>query len=209
MDAAKLQERLYKGYGQMAKRVGQLYDVYRSPDGMDPLASGNLIASLHMAIATRTRPFEVPAQFKDAVWMVFIDGRELQPRDFLAGPYGTWYIADMQPELPIQAVRCNHTVSIGRPEFAVDDGALEQSLIPIASALPVFTQLKRVDIKQPAFGSSTAGQAITHWTAFIPMAQGAIKQHDLVTDDEGVKYELDAPDFTNMGYVTSIRLAQQ
>jgi hypothetical protein len=50
------------------------------------------------------------------------------------------------------------------------------------------------------------GQAITHWTTFIPLPEGTLKQDDVVQDENGIRYIVDAPDFTSIGYVAHLRL---
>lgn len=208
MNGTQLQDRLYAGYGKTADKIGFPYSHYRSDTPFDPIFDGNLLDPINMALSTRTRPFEVPQQYKDAVFLMWADGRQLQQFDFLVGSSGTYYIADMQPNLPIQAVRCNHTIKVERPGYTTV-GDIVQDVELIASNIPCFTQCKRIDIKTPQFAANTAGQAITHWDAFIPLPNFTLKQHDIVTDESGVQYELDSPDFTNMGYVCSIRLATQ
>jgi hypothetical protein len=98
-------------------------------------------------------------------------------------------------------VETNHVISIGRGSY---DGG-NQTLEFYATGIPVFMQFKREDIKQAQY-ATTMGQAITHWTTFIPLPEGMLKQDDVVQDEEGIRYVVDAPDFTSIGYVAHLRL---
>lgn len=200
MNGDRLQGLIYAGYAKLAARQGSMYDVYRFDD---PIAVTDLsfkIARIPVAFAAEKR-FVVPNKYQQPVWYCYADGRILQPRDILIGPKGTFYIGDMQQNLPIQAVETNHVVSVGRGSY--DSG--DQNIEFYATGIPCFMQFKREDIKQAQY-ASTMGQAITHWTTFLPLAEGTLKQDDVVEDEDGIRYIVDAPDFTGIGYVAHLRL---
>ncbi len=67
-------------------------------------------------------------------------------------------------------------------------------------------QYKREEIKASPFVNAI-GEAITRWLTFIPLPEGTVQQDDVIFDEEGVRYIMDAPDFTGIGYVASIRRA--
>lgn len=204
MNGTLVQERIYAGYGKTAEKVGKLYDHFRSESPLGPLDISNQLASIYATFSTLTRPFVANAKWSDETWLVYADGRLLQQHDFLVGPYGTYFIGDMQPNLPITAVRCTHVaVTITRPSPTI-------GVVPevIAAGLPFALKLKSVNVKTPPFGTSTtAGVGISNWLAFIPMAETTLKRNDVITDAEGVEYEVDAPAWTPMGYVAQVRLA--
>ena len=52
------------------------------------------------------------------------------------------------------------------------------------------------------------GTAVTEWDAYIPVVQDSIKQHDIITDQAGTRFEIDATDYSEVGYVVRMRLAQ-
>ena len=205
MNGDTAQARIYAGYAKTAERVGHLYEHFRSADRLDPLSEVNRLPALACSFSTLTRPFVATAKWSDETWLLWADGRELQPRDFLRGAYCTYYVGDMQPNLPIQAVRCTHTaVSIVRP-----DPTLGTDPAVIASNLPFALKLKSVNVKPlaGAGAASTGGIGISNWLAFIPMEEATLKRCDVITDAEGVQYEVDAPAWTPMGYVAQVRLA--
>lgn len=198
------QARIYAGYGKTAKAVGQLYEHFRAPDRLEPLSEQNRLDAIACSFSTLTRPFVAAAKWSDESWLLWADGRELLPRDFLRGADGVFYVGDMQPLLPIQVVRCTHTaVTIERP-----DPTLGNAPTVVASNLPIALKLKSVNVK-PLAGvgaASTGGIGISNWLAFIPMEEATLKRNDVITDAEGVQYEVDAPAWTPMGYVAQVRL---
>lgn len=205
MNGSKVQDLIYAGYGKTAAKTGQLYEHFRSVDRIEPLSEVNRLPAIACTFSTLTRPFIAAAKWSDEAWLLWADGRQLQARDFLRGAYGTYYIGDMQPNLPIQAVRCTHSaISIERP-----DPTLGNAPTVIASNLPFALKLKSVNVK-PLAGvgaASTGGIGISNWLAFIPMEETTLKRNDVITDGEGVQYEIDAPAWTPMGYVAQVRLA--
>ena len=207
MNGALLQSRIYAGNAKTAMKAGLPYAHYRAPDPLNPLGPPNLLDPINVVFSTLTRPFMAYAKWSDETWIAHADGRLLQPRDFLIGPAGTFYIGDMQPLLPIQAVRCTHTaVTIVRPGYSTN-GSLAQQSVVVASGLPIHLKLKSVNVKVPLGAANTAGVGVSNWLAFIPMENETLKRNDVITDTEGVQYEVDAPAWTPMGYVAQVRLA--
>jgi hypothetical protein len=200
MTGARLQALQYAGYAKLAAKVGFMYDVYRFDDPIAVTDDIYKIARIPVAFAAEKK-FAIPNKYQTPTWYCYADGRVLQPRDILIGPAGTFYIGDMQPNLPIQAVETNHVIAIGRGSY---DGG-DQSIEFYATGIPCFMQFKREDIKQSQY-ATTMGQAITHWTTFIPLPEGMLKQDDVVQDENGIRYIVDAPDFTSIGYVAHLRL---
>lgn len=203
MDGATLQNRIYAGYARAAAKTGRPYRLYRADSPLHPVDDGNYLGAVNCLFAA-DKDFSVPNKFKIPTRYLYADGRQLRPRDILLGPYGTFFIGDMQPNLPIQAIKCNDLISIDRPVYAGTTVVPE----PIAFALPLFRQLKKVDIKRPEFAANTAGTAISEYFGFLPIAPGTVRQHDIISDQDGRLYELDTIDNTEIGVVITFRQTQ-
>jgi hypothetical protein len=202
MDGATLQARIYAGYGKAASRVGRSYEVYRAATPVSPLEAGNMVGSVDCFFAADQK-FNSVHKYKNVERYMWADGRELQQRDILLGPYGTFYVGDMQPNMPIQAIWCNEVVNIERPTYQGTTMVPEQ----IAFGLPCFRQLKKVDQKPvgQAFVASTAATPIGEWFVYLPIEQGLVQQGDLVTDQLGRTFSLDTIDNTEIGVVITMR----
>lgn len=202
MDGTVLQPLLYSGYAKIAQRLGFSYDQYRSATHLSPIDPGNKIRSLPVAFSSDLK-FAVSNKYHQPVWYCWADGRQLNQFDFLVGPMGTFFVGDKQSNLPIQAVQTNHVVSMGRVDYSVPSAS---TVVNYAEGLPVFMQYKREEIKASAF-ANVIGEAITRWLTFIPLPEGTVKQDDIIFDEEGTRYIMDAPDYTGIGYVASMRRA--
>jgi hypothetical protein len=208
MDGEALQALIYKGHKRAAEHAGRVYSHYRAESPISPLEAGNLLGEISCLFAAEKR-FEVPAKYKDAVRYLYADGRELQQRDILVGPYGTFYVGDMQPNLPMQAVRCNDSVSINRPIYQYGSQIEVIDGDPIVSACPAFRQIKKVDQKPvPAsFGATSASTPVGEWFLYIPVDGDLLKQQDIVIDATGRRYTISIIDHTEIGTVLVIRQA--
>lgn len=207
MNGETLQDRIYAGYAKAATKTGRPYSLYRAASPINPIDDGNYLGAVNCLFAAEKR-FEVPNKFKIPTRYLYADGSLLQQRDIIIGPYGTYFIGDMQPNLPMQAIKCNDAISIDRPVYVNTNGVPVVVPESVAFALPVFRQLKKVDIKRPEFGANTAGTAIAEYFGFLPIAVGTVQQHDIITDQDGRLYELDTIDNTEIGVVITFRQTQ-
>ena len=205
MDGATLQQRIYAGYARDVAHTGRAYSHYRfDPDvPVSPLEAGNLLGELYCRFAAEKR-FEIPHKYKDATRFLYADGREIEQHDLLVGPFGTFYVADMQPLLPLQAIWCNEVVTIGHPVYV--EGVVEPDNFVIS--MPCFRQLKRLEQRKPEYGSGTAATPIGEWFLFIPVQASLLEQGDIVVDQGGQRYTLDAIDNTEIGVVAAIRQSE-
>jgi len=200
VDAARLQTLIYRGYAKEAKIAGEDYDVYRAVSPMNPITDSNKVTTLKAWFIADDKA-SVTNKYQTPTWFLRADGSQLEVFDFLVGPFGTFYVASKAPQLPMEAVRCNNTVSIGRIDYSV----IPLVATPYAAGLPIFKQYRREDIRRDATGNEV-GNAITHWRSFIPLPKPVIANGDIVTDDDGNSYTIDAPDFTSSGYAANMRL---
>ncbi len=208
MNGATLQARIYAGMARAAEHTGEAYSLYRADSPISPIEAGNLLGEVNCLFAAEKK-FEVPQKYKVPTRYLYADGRELQQRDILVGPYGTFFVGDMQPLLPMQAIGCNDSIQINRPIYQVGaqievvDGDL------IAFACPCFRQLKKLDQKpvNSAYGASTAATPIGEWFVYAPIDWTLLKQNDICTDQTGRRYTLSSIDPTEIGAVLVIRQA--
>ena len=202
MDGNALQAKLYKGYSKASAHVGVPYSYYRSATHLLPTAATNRLGSLPVAFSP-DRHFEMPNKYHNPVLLCYADGRKLKQFDFLVGPMGTFFIGDMQLNLPIQSVETNRTVTLSRAGYSVS-GPLSGTPTAYATGLPVFIQYKREEIKPLPYVNS-AGEGVPRCLAFIPLPNGILRQDDEMVDEEGTRYFMDACDYTSIGYVASVR----
>ena len=201
MDGARLQTLIYKGYGKEAAVIGFDYDIYRAAlPSMDVLDPTNVVGTLKCAFIADAKA-EVANKYQTPTWMLRADGTQLEVFDFLVGPFGTFFVASKQPQLPMEAIKCNNFVTIAHIDYTVSPPGVDNYV----SGLPIFKQYRREDIRRDETGAEV-GNATTHWRAFIPLPNHTLRQGDVITDEDGIGYTMDAPDFTSVGYAANMRL---
>lgn len=118
MDAAKLQDKLYAGYGKAAKRIGYVFDVYRPAGAADPLTAK--VASLNAAFNALEWKWMRAGLPEKPYWYCLIDGRQTQLGDYLVRGEQIYFVGGMQDNLPIVAVECNRRIWVTRPASGGD-----------------------------------------------------------------------------------------
>lgn len=122
MDGVLLQSKVYMGYAKSALRVGLPFDVYRPTSAANPTAIGNKIKTLQAAFTIHSGNnfnFGKPSDYKGPLFHALLDGAQVQVGDYLNDPataFGPFYIASMNPIVPILAVQTTRVISIFRPD---------------------------------------------------------------------------------------------
>jgi len=206
MDGATLQARIYHGYAQAAAHAGREYEQFRSASAIEPTALGNSLGMIDCLFAGDPQ-YAMPVKYKIPTRYLYADGTRLAQRDILVGPYGTFFVADMQPNLAMQVTRCNDVVAINRPEYV---GTELQTGDFIASAMPCFRQFKQVEQKSVTGfgGAQNSATPLGNFWVFLPIEVGLVQQGDVVTDQTGMRYTLDTWDNTEIGVILTIRQAE-
>lgn len=198
MDGNKLQAKIFRGLGIAAKVIGTPFDVYRAPTLIQPLAPANQISTLK---ASFTTGYEYKNYGKpNGLWTVVIDGTNLQIGDYITNGSRTYFIADKQDILPMPAILCSHVVSIIRPGYTTS-GPMEATEAVIASGLPVQMWAKGSGAHSiPFLLGSESKTATPAFTVNINSRNTTdIKQHDVLIDSNGVRYEIDLVNFGMFG----------
>lgn len=208
MNGSKAQQLIYRGYGKAATQIGFGCIVYRSSSLLSPISPGNVVASNVPASFTTGFEYSEYNKPKNPFWTALIDGNALQIGDWVVGPQGTYYIADMQKILPIAAVNCNRVVSIVRPGYS-GSGPMEQTDVAIASNLPIFTYTSGNRGKRPAGfpGPSETEAPMPELECIINSHDSnAIRKSDVIIDELGDRYVIETHNPTSFGHIVLARI---
>lgn len=130
VDFARVRNRIYYGYGKAAKKLGVSFNIYRSPNGINPIQSGNLIGTQLIAIDDDLTYMKA-RRYGDNVWQFMPqDGIgstlfALNDYDYMVGPAVTYFIADVGPPdrlSPPLCVECNDKITVVDPANALTPG---------------------------------------------------------------------------------------
>jgi len=116
VDFARIQERIYYGYGKAAVRLGTVHNIYRSATAINPLKPENLLGTEYISI-DQNYNYTLAKKYGDPVWQFLMtNGLTLQNYDFMVSPDGVnYFIIDIVPDNrlnPPTCVECNSTISI-------------------------------------------------------------------------------------------------
>lgn len=114
-DFAKIRSKIYYGYGKAAQRLGANFDIYRPPNGLNPLAQTNFLDTRKVSI-DQDWTYKKTKKYGDPTWQFLpIDGLTLQNFDYMVGPDNTYFIVDIASNErlnPIITVECNATITL-------------------------------------------------------------------------------------------------
>lgn len=213
MDATKLQTKIYKGYGQAAKRLGMPYAQYRPTGAGDPLATS--IGTILTALNAEDMSYGKPNRYGAPVWYGLFDARTTQVGDYLVGSQGTFFIASQQLHLPIQVVECNRKVRISRAAAQPGVGAVgyggpcgdadDQYLIGdgsgVGSGWPASILL--FGQREKAISGLPGSSQQVGWRILLPASIPSsviIQAADTISDDIGRRYIVQGAELTDMGW---------
>ncbi|CAN7328822.1 hypothetical protein LJR084_001918 [Variovorax sp. LjRoot84] len=222
MDAATLQDRIYRGYGKAAVRLGVLHDVFRPSGVLDPLASVSKLLAILASFNAEDWKYIKPSKYGKPFWYGLFDATPTRPGDYLVGPAVTYFIAAQQLHLTVLCVECNRSVALLRaPAPASSTGAQPYGGVCAADS-------------DAALGSlNPDGSLATGWPCSIllggrqehgtdlPMAVNnagfqvllppsvplVIRASDVFLDDLGRRYIVEAAELTDLGWRINSREA--
>jgi hypothetical protein len=215
MDGVLLQQKIYGGYAKSALRVGLPFDLYRPVGTSNPMAAGNKITTLKAAFAGHSAPqfnFGRPSDYKDPLFHALIDGTQVQRGDYLASSAtveGPFYVASMDPVVPILVVQTNRTVTVYRPDGAASKpigvsgyagtvaSTANANETAIMTAWPASVLEGARGINQ---GNLPGDAGIGIWRIKLPYAGVLITQGSIVIDDLGKRMVVRQAELSDLGW---------
>ncbi len=213
MDAAKLQSRIYKGYGKAAKRLGVSYDIARPIYPANPL--GNIVGSLLASFNAEDWKYIKPNKYGKATWYGLFDATTTQVGDYLLGPQGPFFIAAQQLHLSVLCVGCNRSVALMRaPEGASAVGAQAYGGVCASESGAALGDIDSNGCMVSGWPASVLfGGRQAHGTE-LPMSVSnacfqillpasvpeVISASDIFVDDLGRRFQADACELTDLGW---------
>lgn len=97
------------------------------------------------------------------------------------------------------------TISISRPVAQVGVGAIGYGGQTEATETVLFTGIQasiqqKKEGQKPDLGLPGDTSKRSMWRIFILLARGSLKDRDIVTDDEGIRYQILAAYWNSLGY---------
>lgn len=214
MDAATLQNRIYKGYAKAALRIGYVTDQYRPSSANDPLAIGNKLASFNASFNAEDMKYGKPNKYGNPVWYGLFDGSLTQVGDYLTNSHdGTYFIAAQQTNLPILVVQCNRTINVRRPQQQTGIGAVGYGGDTTANETSLM-QSWPASVLQGSKGEKSETNLPgdvknAWWSILLPHYSGVtLRADDIITDDLAHRYVISSAELTDLGWRLTAMQAQ-
>lgn len=126
MDAARLQAKVYAGYGKSAQRIGYAFTVYRPTTSSPAIAPGNIVGSpINATFTPRSSgfKFDITSDYTKPLFHGMFDATNVQVGDYLtAAGHGTYFVIEKPDQAPLLCVQCNNVVSIIRAASSSSPG---------------------------------------------------------------------------------------
>lgn len=200
MDGTTLQARIYAGMARAAKHIGTPHDQYRGTP-TNPLQAANKIAILNASVNINGS-YIGQVKTEQLYWQIIADGAALQIGDYLVGAH-TCVVVAMDALLPPLALRCPDRISITRPASQTGVGAQPYgaplSTSAVATNLPCYINLKRETGRPETRLPGDAGLR-GFFAAACWLPDGMIHDRDLLTDQNGNRYQVTAANHGLLGY---------
>jgi hypothetical protein len=222
--AATIQARVYRGYGIAARVIGDTYKFYRPGNPPPPIDQtdfdvdgatwdspginwdqiGNLLFELPVSLNAEDMNYSRPNKYGKATWYALVDGTDLEVGDYFIGPQGIFFIAALQPLLPIFVVECNRVVSIYRPQAQNAFGlggyggntAANETLLVAGRPCSILQGTKG----EKSDGNLPSDTRSPWWQILLPYAGVDLTYDDIIVDDLGRRYVISSPELSDLGW---------
>lgn len=201
----RIQVKVNKGYAKAASHLGLQYDFFRPSGPNNPLDQANRVTAVDVAFDASTFTFSKPNMYAKNVWYFMADVSLIEPGDYLVGPGGTFFVAAKQALLPPAAVQCNHTVNLNRPANLTQVGALGYNAGTVADgpAVAVGWPASVLTKSSGATGDTRLPRdtRLPWLEILLPPIPGVyIQYNDVLTDENGRRYEVSAAELSPLGW---------
>lgn len=211
MDAATLQTRIDAGYAKAASRIGYAYTLYRPSLTGAVLVPANLITTLNASFDQQTAAFlfQTPQAETKPLYKGLFDQTLVQAGDYLSGPQGVFAVLRLDPIVPPLMARCAHVVSFARAaSAAVPSGGYigftaqsSTSANPVRAGVPVSITPTKERARSPSLPGSTRDLSLLNvLVSATAMPNGSILDADIITDESGLRYQVEAAYWGQTGY---------
>jgi hypothetical protein len=213
MDGAFLQSKVYYGYAKSAQYIGQECSLYRATSAINPVSQTTLLGALNASFNAEDMTYAKPRGYAKATWYCLVDGTQTMVGDYLVNDTQTFFIAAMQPLLPILAVLCTNTLNIFRPQQQTAagvnpyGGTVDENQTELMTAWPGSVLQGTKGEKD---GAVLPGDVrLPWWAILLPAYPGVtLRSADIITDDMNRRFIISSAELTALGWRVTAMQAQ-
>jgi hypothetical protein len=204
MDGTALQDKISKGMGVAARKLGTQFIVYRPRGPTDPLAARNRVIKFSASFNAEDERFRSVSGFGRPIWWGVFDASYTQAGDYLVGESGTYFICAQRPLLPVQCVLTNHVVRILRPATPANgsySGFSVTTATQIIDGFPASLTEEGARVADAGIRAQTLGG----WSLLLPAVPASPQVGDVVIDDASASYVVGASEQSALGWRLAVR----
>lgn len=209
MDAATIQAKINAGRAKVAKRIGYDCRICR-PTTATAAPLDNQVGTVRAAFNAADGKYRHPNLYGKPIWFGDLDGRLVQLGDYLVRTMdqATFFVAAMQPLLPIVLIECSRAVQITRQQAQGNVGAVGYGGLQTTNQVPVLGSVDRFWLASILMGKS-AGDSLNlpgspgtaGWRILLPPSVPVeILAGDTINDDLGRRFMVNAAELTDLGW---------
>lgn len=193
MDGLRLADRLAYGAGCAARRIGFVHDVYRAIGAGNPLDISNRFMQISVALLLPGGSASGPAALAQPFRQAVVDWSYLRTGDYLVGPEGILFVAQIEPPKPTLVILTNEIITIVRP------GRPKKLGMSVYSGTPVDSEIQLIEKYPSSFLVGGMGNKINNglpddiktpgFSVLLPILEGVKPQvSDILVDQNGMRF---------------------
>jgi hypothetical protein len=203
MDGATLQDRLSRGMGVAARRIGMPYVVSRPCGTAQPRARCNRVIKLYAAFEPGNTGARAMPGYGGLLWHGIFDSAYTRAGDYLSSCNAIFFVAAQLPLEPVQCVRTNRVIDILRPANPADggySGMVAETAETVLAEWPACLQALHAGTR-----GAPPDSRFGNWTVLLPALPAAPQVADTVIDDLGRTFATAAAEETDLGWRLIVR----
>ena len=212
MDGRKLQDRLHRGLGTAARRIGHSADAFRPSGTSNPLSKGNHFLRLHAAFIPARGGTNYTNLYGDPFWIGVFDASYTRPGDYLDHEATIFFIASQKPMLPVLCVETNAVLSISRPLIQLNAASNPYGGYTLGGSTILVDHWPASVLSETKAGASTSNlptdQAAPYWNILLPAIDHTLLvPGDIISDNLDRTGVIVSSELTDLGWRLSAKMA--
>ena len=199
----KLQDKLSKGLGVAARKLGAPTIVYRPVDCSQPLAEVHRVAKISAAFEPEDRLVNSKGVVSP-IWRGIFDTYYTRPADYLVSSSNIYFISSQTFGQMVVCILTNRVISVSRPTFTPPGGYSGSTRAECDNIL-VNWPANVTELVGSASGQQVGRQNFGTRVVLLPTLPTALRVADVITDDLGSTYNVEAAEQNALGWRLLVR----
>lgn len=143
MSSRSVQNKIWKAFGKVGRKLGTEHEIYRSHTINDPIDNANYLDTKKVSFSLDDKYRKTPSHGLEE-WKTWVDGRlenkfDIQRGDWIVNSNDgtTYYVANVEPHSYIISVRCDNIVTFYEASYSNPGTGYTTVKEVVASNVPV------------------------------------------------------------------------